>query len=180
MTDAFSPPNAAWARFDTDASAVYAQEGELYLEDRGEGTSVYTPLLGQPHRDVTIAVQMRYVEGTMNNWMGVICRLQDEENYYLLAISADGYYLIMRVQDGAATPLTGPLAGETIHTGKAENTMEARCRGNTLSLRVNDVLLVTRSDNALDSPGDVALFADAVDHGQTTTVAFDDFVLSAP
>ncbi len=180
LRDDFDPPYTAWVRFDTEGGAVYALQGELYLEDRGQGIAVYTPLMKEQYRDVTVSVQMRHVQGAINNWMGVMCRQQDEENYYLFAISADGYYLILRVEDGEPTPLTGPQASDVILTGRAANTLEARCRGTSLSLRVNDTLLVTRVDDALSAEGYVGLFADAVGRGQTTTVAFDNFTLTVP
>lgn len=169
-----------WALFDTDQGAAYVYNEEFYLEDRGKGIAVYSPLLKQTYEDVKISVEMRYVQGSMKNWMGVICRQQDEANYYVLAISADGFYLIQRVVDDVVTPLGGPTASEFIHTGKAKNTLEAMCQGNTLSLRVNDTLLVSCTDSTLSVQGQVALFTDAVESGGTTLTAFDDFTLAIP
>jgi hypothetical protein len=180
LIDDFSAPNPAWARFETEENAVYALEGELYLEDRGRAVAAYSPLVGHDYQDVIVNTRIRHVQGTVDNWMGVICRQADEENYYLLVISADGYYLIARVEDGSPTPLTGPEFSEAIRRGKAQNEVEVRCRGNMLSLRVNDTLLVTRVDDAFDGSGQVALFADAVEGRETTLVAFDNFVLTVP
>ncbi|MCU0519910.1 MAG: hypothetical protein MUF84_04365, partial [Anaerolineae bacterium] len=180
LTDAFSPPNVGWARFDTDASAVYALAGELYLEDRGMGTAVYTPLIGHEYADALIDVDVRHVQGTVDNWMGVLCRQQDDDNYYLLAISADGYYLILRVISGRATPLVGPEYSTVIRTGKAANALRARCKGPEFTLWVNGEELVTHQDDSLLEAGGVALFADAVQRGDIVVVAFDDFVLASP
>ncbi len=180
VADDFSPPNPGWARFDTQDSAVYALAGELFLEDRGGGTSVYSPLIGYDDADVLIDVDVRHVQGSVNNWMGVFCRQQDEDNYYLLAISADGYYLLLRVVNGEETALVGPEYSDVIHEGKAENALRARCQGSTLTLWVNDQRLATYSDGALRDPGNVALFADAVQRGDIVVVAFDNFVLAKP
>jgi hypothetical protein len=180
VLDEFSPPNAAWARFDTAESAVYAQEGELYLEDRGKGVAVYAPFAGKTYTDVAIAVQTRHVQGTVDNWIGVICRQQDENNYYLLAISADGYYLILLVENGISVPLVGPQFDEGIRTGKARNNLEVRCQGEELTMRVNGAFTLTISDTMFQEAGGVALFADAVERGETAVVAFDNFSLSQP
>jgi hypothetical protein len=180
LSDDFSPPNAAWARFETEETAVYIQAGELYLEDRGKGVAVVAPLTRPAYTDVVVSVKVRHVQGTVDNWMGVVCRQQDEDNYYLLAISADGYYLILRVEDGTPTPLAGPKPSDIIRVGKTTNDVEARCRGGSLSLRVNDTFLVARTDTALSDSGQVALFADAVESGATAITAFDDFTLSTP
>ena len=98
----------------------------------------------------------------------------------MLAISADGYYLILSVVEGAATSVIGPEYSNVIRSGKAENTLRTMCRGNTLSLWVNNELLATVSDEALTEPGNVALFADAVQRGEIVVAAFDNFVLAAP
>ena len=180
LIDRFDPPNPAWARFETVESAVYAQGGELYLEDRGKGIAVYAPLAGKTYTDTVVTVQVRHVQGTVNNWIGVICRQQNEDNYYLLAISADGFYLILLVEDGIPTPLVGPKTSEIIHTGKARNNLEVRCAGDALSLLVNDERLATHIDDTLLEAGAVALFADAVERGETSVTAFDNFTLTQP
>lgn len=180
VADDFSPPDPKWARFDTEESAVYALAGELYLEDRGQGTSVYTPLIGENYVDVDVNVDVRHVQGSVNNWIGVLCRQQGEQDYYLLAISADGYYLVLRVVDGEATPLVGPEYSEEIRSGKAENHLRAMCRGTSLSLWVNGELIAVTSDSALYEAGNVALFADAVQRGEIVVVAFDNFILAEP
>jgi len=180
VADDFSPPDPRWARFDTDESAVYALAGELFLEDRGQGVSVYTPLLGERYADTDIRVDVRHVQGSVNNWLGILCRHQDVENYYLLAISADGYTLILRVVDGEPTPLVGPEYNEAIRIGKAENDLRVLCEGSSLSMWVNDELIATASDDTLMQPGDVALFADAVQRGEIVVTAFDNFVLVEP
>jgi len=180
VADDFAPPDPRWARFDTEESAVYALAGELYLEDRGQGTSVYTPLIGENYVDANVNVDVRHVQGSVNNWIGMLCRQQDEQNYYLLAMSADSYHLILKVVDGEATPLVGPEYSEEIRSGKAENHLRAMCKGTSLSLWVNDELLAVTSDSALQEAGNVALFADAVEHGEIVVVAFDNFVLAEP
>lgn len=180
LIDDFDPPNPAWARFDTVESAAYVQAGELYLEDRGKGIAVYAPLAGKTYTDTVMTVQVRHVQGTVNNWMGAICRQQDKDNYYLMAISADGFYLILLVENGTQTPLAGPKTSEIIHTGKARNDLEVRCTGDVLSLWVNDKRLVTHIDDTLLGAGTVALFADAVERGETSVTAFDNFTLTQP
>ncbi len=180
LSDDFAPPHTGWVRFETAESAVYAEAGEMFLEDRGTGSSVYSPLVGESRQDVTVSARLRHVQGTVDNWMGLICRQRDEQNYYLFGISADGYYVILRTVKGVATPLVGPHASDVINVGKAENDIRIRCRDNKLSLWVNDSLLVSRVDDELTGSGAVALFADAIEPGRTTTVAFDDVTITVP
>lgn len=180
LSDDFSSPHPDWALFDVEAGAAYIRNNELHLEDRGKSIAVYSPLLKHTYEDIKISVETRYVQGAMNNWMGVICRQQDEANYYLLAISTDGYYLIQLVEDGTVTPLIGPTPSTAIHTGKAQNLLEVTCKENTLTLVVNHIRLASRTDATLGAAGQVALFTDAADPGGTTVTAFDDFTLTQP
>ena len=55
-----------------------------------------------------------------------------------------------------------------------------RCKGTTLSLWANDELLVTLTAESVNKAGGVAVFVDAVQVGEVTVVAFDDFILNSP
>ncbi|MBN1260989.1 MAG: hypothetical protein JXB35_09945 [Anaerolineae bacterium] len=178
LRDDFSSNGGGWTLFDTPEGAAFIQQGELYLEDRGRGVGVYSQPVGQSWDDVTVNVLVRQIEGSQDNWMGVICRQQSEENYYLFAISADGYYLILKVENGLPMPLAGPALSEAINPGRATNQIEARCDGTILTLNINNSLFVSRAD-ATFSRGAIAVFTDAV-AGGATTAAFDSFTLLQP
>jgi hypothetical protein len=180
VADDFSPPNMAWGRFDAEHRAVYALAGELYTEDRGSSAAVSAPLTNYEYADVTLYVQVRHVQGETDNWMGVICRQQDDDNYYLFAISADGSYLILKVEEGSSIPLVEPTPNEVIQMGKTTNQLQARCRGTELALWVNGKQVARQTDDTFTKAGTVALFADAVTNGATATIAFDNFVLTSP
>jgi hypothetical protein len=176
--DDFAVDTGAWTLFDTTEGAAYLQQNELFIEDRGQGIGIYSQLLDQTWQDVHVTVRVRQIEGSQDNWMGITCRQQDEENYYLFAVSADGYYLLLKVENGVATPLLGPLPAEAINPGRATNSLAVRCEERTLALSVNDRALATVSDDTFTT-GFFALFADGV-AGQRTTVAFDSLVISKP
>jgi hypothetical protein len=180
VADDFSPPSVAWGRFDTEQRAVYALAGELYLEDRGSRAAVSAPLTTYTYVDVTVNVRVRHVQGEVDNWMGVLCRQQDEDNYYLFGISADGYATLVKVEEGFSTPLVEPTPSDAIQVGKETNEIQVRCRETELTLWVNGQRVVRRFDDALTQAGNVALFADATANGATTTVAFDNFILTSP
>ncbi len=179
FSDDFSTRTSKWALFETTEGAAYIQQGELYLEDRGGGIGIYTLPLDYSWDDVVVDVRVRHIEGAQDNWMGVSCRMEDEENYYLFAISADGYYLILKVEEGFPTPLAGPLLGAAINTGRATNQLTVRCADDQLALSVNGDLVAARTDTSLQS-GAVALFVDAVAPGSVTNAAFDALVIAEP
>ncbi len=176
--DDFTVDTGDWTLFDTVEGAAYLQQNELFIEDRGQGIGIYSQLLDREWQDVRVTVRLRQVEGSQDNWMGVTCRQQNEENYYLFAVSADGYYLLLKVENGVATPLVGPLPAEAINPGRATNTLEIRCEAKALAFSVNERALATVSDDTF-AAGFLALFADGVE-GQRATVAFDSLVISQP
>ncbi|MGC9400333.1 MAG: hypothetical protein ACP5HM_14520 [Anaerolineae bacterium] len=178
LSDDFSTNNGTWTLFNTPEGAAYIQQGELFLEDRGQSVGVYSQLVKGRWDNVVIGTRLRHVEGAQNNWMGVICRLQDEENYYLFAISADGYYLVLKTEDGLPTALVGPKPGDAVAPGLETNTLEAHCEGERLSLFVNGEQLTSVEDTGFER-GAIALFADGI-AGRQTTVAFDTLVIAKP
>ncbi len=179
LFDTFAPPDARWALFDNEDGAAYALGGEFYLEDRGRGMAVYAPMVGTQFKDVAVDVEVRHVDGSFDNWMGIICRLQDEANYYFLGISADRYYVILTVKDGVMEALAGPTHSSAILPAPAVNRLQVRCQGGALSLSINNQVLIVRTDTALTT-GELALMADAVTPGEMTTVAFDNLVVYKP
>jgi hypothetical protein len=178
FSDDFAVDRGDWTFFDTTEGAAYLQQNELFVEDRGQGIGIYTQLLERRWEDIRVNVRVRQIEGTQDNWMGLTCRQQDEENYYLFAVSADGYYLLLKVENGVATPLLGPLTAEAITPGRAANNLEVRCEDDTLALSVNDRQLAAVSDDTF-AEGYLSLFADGV-AGQRTTVAFDTLIIAQP
>lgn len=179
LYDTFNPPDPRWATFDTADGAAYVLDGEFYLEDRGKGLAVYAPLTGERFRDVAVDMEFRHVEGSVNSWTGVICRLQDEQNYYFLGVSADRYYVILTVKDGVPEALAGPTYSTTIFPAPATNRIQVRCQGGALSLSINNQLLVMRTDTSF-TEGTLALMTDAVEGGEMTTTAFDNVVVYRP
>ncbi len=176
--DDFSSPTGYWRLFDADGGRAEIRDGAFYLQAAGGETSLYAPLLLGPWDDVVASVEVRQVEGTEDNWMGLLCRQRDVDNYYLFAISADGYYLMLKVRNGVQEPLAGPTYSTLIRPGLAWNRLTVRCEGSSLQMSVNGRFLVNRTDADL-ARGGIALFADAL-RGGGTTVAFDDFRLTQP
>ncbi|HEY89118.1 MAG TPA: hypothetical protein G4N98_05210 [Thermoflexia bacterium] len=178
FSDDFTTTSPNWALFDTPEGAAYIQQERLYLEDRGPEKSISTSLLDQQWSDLLIRTHLQQAAGTQNNWMGVTCRQADENNYYLFAISADGYYLLLKVVEGETTQLAGPETSTALNPDRGVNLLEASCVETTLTLSVNQQELVSLNDEQFRTGG-IALFADSVTR-ETTSVAFDDFVITAP
>ncbi|MBP8947829.1 MAG: hypothetical protein KBG73_03245, partial [Candidatus Promineofilum sp.] len=125
------------------------------LYDRGGGTATIDNAamqltVGQPGQlwwtnpsrsfdDVVITTEARQVDGPNDNAYGVICRYQDEENFYAFMVSGDGYFAIGKYQSGSETvtyltPDAQFQPSDAINVGVASNELRVSCIGNQLSM----------------------------------------------
>jgi hypothetical protein len=128
--------------------------------------------------DVVIQVQTRKAGGPDDNLMGVICRYQDDLNFYFMVISSDGYYGIGRMLKGERTLLTGQtlLPSVWVQGGNAVNTLKVTCSGSRLSLEVNGEALASVEDTSLTDGQAGLLAGDFADTG--TDIRFDNLMIN--
>lgn len=174
--DDFSDPASGWSTLDDADGWIAYQDGALVIHNEGRGTALVTSP-GRTFGDSVIEVEAVWSGGTEDNWMGPVCRMQ-ENNGYAFLISADGYFLLARYLEGEGVSLDGPLPSEIIQAGNVVNQLRAECAGQTLRLWVNDVLLSEKTDAAF-AAGEAGLLVDSLD-GTPTEVRFDHFVVRRP
>ncbi len=177
--DDFSETKSGWDRF----------VGEIGFTDYKNKTyqikvnEANTDLFANPYKlydDVIIEVAAARIDGPTNNNFGVICRFQDEKNFYAAQISSDGYAGIFRMKDGVykllgqdtMIPVTAILGGT------AANVIHFECIGRSLTLAVNGAPVDTREDKSFEN-GDVGLIAGTFEEAGVL-VAFDDFQVMQP
>ncbi|MCP4419715.1 MAG: hypothetical protein GY805_24145 [Chloroflexi bacterium] len=171
-----------WREYNQGGAVVEIAEGTLNISTSQTG-QVWWSNVGREFTDVIVTVQARQTSGPNNNAYGVLCRYQDENNFYIFLISGDGYYAIGKYEDGKEqiTYLTENeeyIFSDLINQGVATNLVRVSCVGNELSLSVNGLPLVTVTDGSL-SGGDVGLGVSTLEPG-TAVVQFDDLLALAP
>lgn len=142
---------------------------------------MYWTVNGGKYSDTRIDVDAVLLDGPPNDNFGVICRFEDNENFYGFLISHDGYYGIFKMVDGTMvmSSVEGDMAySDSIRQGGVVNHIEALCEGNTLSLTVNEVLLAQIQDDSFTS-GQIGLIAGAYDT-PGVKILFDNIVVSQP
>jgi hypothetical protein len=135
---------------------------------------------GLKFTDTVVEVEATKVSGPDDNDFGVICRYQDESNFYFFIISSDGYYGLGKVIDGEQV-LIGEeelMPSDDIKLGNVTNTVKADCVGSTLTLYANGVQLISVQDSSFAS-GDVGLMAGTFSEAGTD-IHFDNFVVREP
>ena len=163
--------------YSRDTGSAGQQDGEFQVRVL-EPNYVQWSLVHLNASNVVIQVQTRKAGGPDDNLMGVICRYQDDLNFYFIVISSDGYYGIGRMLKGERTLLTGQtlLPSAWVQGGNTVNTLKVTCSGSRLSLEVNGETLASVEDTSL-TDGQAGLVAgDFADTG--ADIRFDNLLIN--
>ena len=179
--DAFEDSGSGWGTEQRDGFDR-GYDDEVYFFDLRASNWLAWASPGRDFGDVSIEVDARAASGAQDGHYGVLCRYQDADSFYYLAVSADGYYAIFRRVAGGMEILTGDGSGmlSSLHikTGTQVNRVLGVCDGDELSLYVNSQWLATVTDDEYVQ-GDVGLGAGS-GPGGGARVVFDNFVVTAP
>lgn len=161
--------------------------GEIGFEYQGlvisvdVGNYLFWTVNGGKYADTRIDVDAVLLDGPTDDNFGVICRFEDNENFYGFLVSHDGYYGIFKMQEGnmvLSSPDGNLQFNEAIRQGGVVNHIEATCKGNLLSLKVNDILLAEVLDPTF-TEGKIGLIAGAYEY-PGVKVLFDNLKVSQP
>ncbi len=121
--------------------------------------------------DIKISVETQKIKGPDDTNFGVICRYQDQSNYYAFLISSDGYYGIMLVEDGFYAMLDSGRYeySEIINKQDGKNAITVECLGKSLSLTVNGEKLMDVTDPTF-SAGDIGLMLETRSAGSAAAL----------
>jgi len=179
--DDFSNPNSGWSTSQEAGTMVsYENGGFRIFVDRPNWWLTVTPDV-MFNSDVTIEVDATKVGGPDENYFGIICRYQDDNNFYMMAIVSLGYYGFVKYKNGEASFMGKDSTlyySNTIHQGKTSNHLRADCIGDTLTMYANGIILGAVQDSDF-TYGDVGLTAIALKLAGTNII-FDNFTAKQP
>lgn len=176
--------SCGWREYNQSGAVVSLNEEAGVLEiNTSQPGQIWWTNPGRDFDDVVITTRATQVSGPDNNAYGIICRYQDENNFYVFLVSGDGYYAIGKYQTGTPqiiylTEKQEYIASDAILKGAATNELRASCVGNELGLQVNGVPLLTVTDPTFVR-GDVGVGVSTLEPG-TAVVQFDDFRVLQP
>jgi hypothetical protein len=177
--DNFSDPSGGWlVGQDTSGLVQYAGGGIRIYVAKPSAARLTVPSLS--FSDVRIEVDTLKLGGTDDNNFGLVCRYQDESNFYFFEISSDGYYTVGKYIDGVMSliGMSQMQSHNAIHQGVAINHLSAECSGSNLAFFVNGKKVSGVEDNDLKS-GDIGLIAGALGTAGTD-VLFDNLTVVQP
>ncbi len=176
--DDFSDPESGWERNSEGVVKEYYQ-GIYHIMVESSNYFSWS-LAHQSLGDVRVKVDLAYIGPADLAEMGIICRLQDNNNFYFFTIRSDGGFAILKRQGGNEYFIgtDGYTTSTAINQGVATNLIEAECAGPNLSLYANGQHLMTVNDASFQL-GDVGLIVGAFDQPDVN-VYFDNFEVIQP
>jgi hypothetical protein len=182
IDDRFNDPKSGWPDFnaasDKDVGfAVYAN-GKYQMtpvKNRAYG------LIKAPRRasggDVRITSAFFMYAGLGAGGGGLVCRMQDLDNFYAFIVVGSGQWRIARVQRGEIAVLGDGSVGNQVMAGAVDAQMTAECRGDQLTLSLGGRRVGQVRDTAFAN-GEAGLFV-AGEQAAGTSVSFDDYKLES-
>lgn len=185
--DAFETTQHGWNRAAEDNSWTDYGSGVYVIQVEKANTLMWANPSADSQqaipKNVRIVVTATRQSGSENNAFGITCRVQDQDNFYFLVVSSDGYYAIGKMDKGRISFLgernkrtmdrmeSRPRAGQPL-------TIEAICRENMLTLRLNGKALRSLTDDTFKQGG-VGLIA-ATFGEPNVEIHFDNFRAEKP
>jgi serine/threonine protein kinase len=186
FSDDFSSPSSRWPQLNKQDGGYQYQDsanGGEYVISVNQNNSLFWSTHPEKYADSKISVEARRISGDQG-YYGLLCRVQDTDDFYYFIVRPDGYFTIGRYQDASYYPLTP--GGWTYHdaiqtgdtSGNAVNLLEVVCEGDQLSFSANGQLLGEATDSAFTS-GKAGLAAAALDDSGFQA-SFDNFTVFSP
>ncbi len=178
FTDDFSDPDPGWWTGEDDDGRVWFEDGQLHILNYTAGDFGNWTYLDRSFSDVIIEAESIHIDGTLDDWHKVECRVDGDE-YYFGGYSSDGYVSAGREYNDELTSFVGPVQSDAVKQGTGVmNTMRLSCEGTQVRFWVNDVLVAEFTDDAL-TEGNIGFAVNALD-GEFVDIAFDNVRVLAP
>ncbi|MEJ5222830.1 MAG: serine/threonine-protein kinase [Anaerolineales bacterium] len=179
FADDFSDLNSGWPA-GQNARGEYGYRQGAYRIWVNIADSIQWVSTQRVYADQSVFVEARPDSDDARGYYGLLCRIQDNQNFYYFVIRNDGKYTIGKYKDGQfrALVLEGWAQGQAILAGGQSNRLRADCIGSVLRFSVNDAVLAQVTDTDFTS-GLAGMLAASLDSGGYG-VTFDNFLIAEP
>jgi hypothetical protein len=177
--DDFPNDQSGWyVQYMDDHSVQYDWGGLRFRINRADFDMWSYP--DQQFSDAIIWVEAAKLEGTNDNAFGILCRIQENGDFYAFLISSDGYYGISRRKNGSYHMLNADSMthSDSVSSPTGLYRLRAACDGHNLAFFVNDILLAEVVDDGLIS-GKVGVLAGTFAQ-PGVDIFYDNFIVTVP
>ena len=169
----FESPDPGWDLSGDETAERFFDEGRLHMRVNAAMTMIWsTNSELQSLDDFDLEVDASQMGGPDGNEYGIMFRFQDAENYYLFAISGNGYFDLFCLIEGQAYNVVNWTEVPSVKQGLSTNHLRLVADGPQISMYVNGELLAIVPDNTFRR-GDIALVAGTFEEGDVE-IAFDN------
>ncbi len=179
LADDFTSPHPGWWLGSNDNGRVWVEQSELRLRNETDAVFATHTEPGLWVDDVIVMADSRLVGGTDNNWIHLMCRRQNADEYYIAGYSSDGYIQAQAHYAGETIFYVEVAQSNAVNTARgADNRVQLHCIGDQIRFYVNDSLVAEFRDSVL-ADGDIGFAVSALD-GEYSDVAFDNVRVTQP
>jgi hypothetical protein len=175
--DSFDDTSSGWDRADGESGWADYVNGAYHINVIPDNYFIWANP-GLWFSDVVIGVDIGPVVTTGAGDFGILCRYQDEGNFYGLEITEDGYFSIWKYENSEYTNLSEWEYSDWIPIDGSVVALSAACLGNTLALAVDGYVILEIQDSSF-TEGDIGLIAGTWDEGGLT-MGYDNLVVLSP
>jgi hypothetical protein len=177
--DDFSSESSGWSHSTDDTGSLEYEEGE-YVFRINESQYITWGLLDEEEFEnirVEVEVAERNQASNDQPTFGVMCHYQDSNNYYYAGFGTDGYYAVIKYENGEDFFLSDPAENlwqptEDISGGQEKYKLEVECANGNIKLIV-DGKTISEVEDSTFSKGQIGLFVLTFDEPEAH-IAFDN------
>ena len=177
--DDFSHVPSGWGTWDRKGGTVSYENGGLRILVE-ETNFDFWSVAGRQYEDAVIEADATRSGGPEDNDFGLICRYQDNRNFYMFIISSDGYYGIVKLKDDQHSLIGAEQLqfSDKISLSQPTHKLRAECSGDLLKFSVDGIPLIEAHDSDFKK-GDIGVMAGA--YAQPgVDVLFDNVMVTQP
>ncbi len=171
-TYSFDTNDGAWSLGSNAQSARSIARGQLLMQLDATNTFIWS-LNERPLGDFYVEVDTAHQAGAIDNFFGLIFRMQDTENFYLAVVSSDGQFTLGKYVDDSFTTLARWTPTDALNAGEGgRNRLGLLALGDEITLLANGQELTSIQDASF-TQGAWGLTLGSID-SDATAVAFDN------
>ncbi len=172
VRETFRSDTGAWTVDTGRNPARFIADGTLVIQVADPDQLLWVPH-NQTFADFYLEVDTAHVEGPLDNLIGIVFRLQDNQNFYLFAISSDGMFSAGKYVGDKWQSLVEWQPADAIETGEgSENRIGLLAVGDQIVFLINNEELARVQDRTF-TKGKIGLLAGSNVEGGVV-VAFDN------
>lgn len=172
--DDFSDPTCRWDEIsDADIEMGCQQSQYRFRVNKAGVTYISLPTRHTSSADFLLRAQVKQAEGPDRSLHGVVFRHQDSKHYYLFAIRGDGYYAILKNENGFEY-LVNWTPSDTINQAPDRNSLAVGAVGSRFLVSINGQTVDEFVDDSFQIGGFGLAVGTFPDEPDAPLIYFDD------